>query len=376
MLAIFFFFLILLNAVIFLSGKKIRIISVLSYAFIILFAIGKRYDDTPMTHDLRNYELKYYEYEDLPILEYGFKVVNTIGNELGLSYESFYMLVTTLIISIFFFFVHKMKGNLHLFIVAFMIYYMNITIGQMRNQLALASFLALMPWCMSKVEASHLAWLWNYKYKILISLLIASSFHVSFILYLIPFLIATNQEFKHIKIFILVFGGIFFALFSFRQISAIQIIIMLLVADSEYMEDRFSKYTDTSTGLSSLASVSIFVTILIGLYFWKLHIPEKIKDNLRAKSFSNYMFNVILWSSVFLPLLLLNSTLYRYIRDITFLGVIFIGIGVSNKIKFQHRLFIFLVVIAVCIGWFVFDVFLKGYWNDFSKYYFNTLYLN
>ena len=327
MVILLYFFIIILNAVSLLSGKKNILLSVFSFLFIVLFVIGKRFDGTTIMHDLESYERKYEFYEDLlNPFEFSFRIINTIGNNFGLSFEGFYMIVTAVIISLLFYTIIKLRLGL-----------------------------------------------WG-KIKIAFCLLLASSFHASYLVFLLPFLAANERKFVHLKALSIFLTLAFVALFFLKQVSFIQIMVMLFIADTEYLQERFGDYAESTTGFISLVPITIYVLLLLGLYFWKKRIISSLGDK-KMVDFSNYIFNVVLWSSSFLPLLLLNATFYRYTRDISLLGIICLGIGVSSQVKRKTTYKLFALMITIPIGWFIFDVIIKGYWDEYSKHFFDTLFL-
>ena len=372
MVILLYFFIIILNAVSLLSGKKNILLSIYSFLFIVLFVIGKRFDGTTIMHDLESYERKYEFYEDLlNPFEFSFRIINTIGNNFGLSFEGFYMIVTAVIISLLFYTIIKLRGNVHLFVVAFMLYFISVTISQIRNQCAMVTLFALLPWAIS--YDNFTLGLWG-KIKIAFCLLLASSFHASYLVFLLPFLAANERKFVHLKALSIFLTLAFVALFFLKQVSFIQIMVMLFIADTEYLQERFGDYAESTTGFISLVPITIYVLLLLGLYFWKKRIISSLGDK-KMVDFSNYIFNVVLWSSSFLPLLLLNATFYRYTRDISLLGIICLGIGVSSQVKRKTTYKLFALMITIPIGWFIFDVVIKGYWDEYSKHFFDTLFL-
>lgn len=372
MIVFFYFLIVIINAIAFLTKKTNRIIAIASSLFVVLFAIGKRIDGTPLTHDMESYERKY-EYADelLNPVEFSFRGINLLGNKLGLCFEDFYMVVTLFIICLLLYLLYRLKSNVHLFLVVYLLYFVNITIGQMRNQCAMVTMFCLLPWAINYNNFSISYW---NKMKLLLSIILASSFHASFLVYTLPFLAANEKKFEHLKSLGIFLLTAFAALFFLRQVSIIQLVIMLFISDTDYLQDRFGDYAESSTGLVSLVISFIYALSLIGLYYWRKEVIFPM-HNIKKEMFSNYIFNVSLWSCVFLPLLLLDATFYRYLRDISFLALICMGIGITPQLKRKtlYKLFLFSISVPVC--WFVFDIIIKGYWDDYSKHFFDTIFL-
>lgn len=364
-LAPIYFGIVLLNALVFLSGKKNDAIALLSCVFYILFVIGKRYDGSFIAWDLGNYEASYGNMVGFETLEIGYKGLCLFANSLGLSFYSFYMILASTYLMVIFLFVRRIGGNLHLIIMACMLYFVLIHFDQLRNQCAFAALL---------LTVFPISQQFNKKRIILvfIGLAFASIFHISFVLYAIPLFFAFKLDARRAKIFLWIMIALIIVIKATSSLGFVDSIIQDFISSSEYTSDRYEKYTESNANLSFFAPLSIYLVLLVTLLYWNNKIIHKcLSSPLKMNVDTDIFLRFFLFGSLFVLLTTVNSVMYRYPRDLSFLAMMYLGIGTVGKLsRFKDRLVVFSGAFAACIGWFIFDIFLKGYWLDYLTHFF------
>ena len=145
------------------------------------------------------------------------------------------------------------------------------------------------------------------------------------------------------------------------------------------VNDRYEKYFQTTSRLAPLAIVLIFILLLLLLRYWsKKCVKDKIpKHTGLFETNKQMLLPIFITACIFVPLLILNMTAYRYIRDLCLIGIIISGIGCSNAfITRKQRIAILAMSSMISIGLFIYDIPVKGYWNDFVKSFFDNAYWN
>lgn len=364
-LAILYFGIALINALYFLSGKKNNVVALLSCAFYILFVIGKRYDGSFIAWDLGNYQVSYSDWADKQTVEIGYKFLCIFANSFKLQFETFYMLLAATYLTAIFYFTKKIGGNLHLVLVAVMLYFVLVHFDQLRNQCAFAIMLMMVFPISGQFNKKRIITAYG-------GLLLASLFHISFIFYFLPLFMCFRYKTKTAWIFLATMIVLVILVKATSSIGVLDTIIQNFIASSDYTSERYEKYTESNANLSFLAPLSIYTVLLCALIYWnKYIIHNKYSRPLKKNVDSDLIVNFLLFASVFVLLTTVNSVMYRYVRDVSFLIIIYLGINSAGKLSlFKNRLVIFSATIAVCVGWFVFDIFLKGYWLDYLTHFF------
>lgn len=353
MLVFFYIAILLINVLFFSSGKKNKFVMFVSYLFILLFVMGKRYDGSKIAWDLGNYIERFDNYlyiEDLA--EGGYWLLTYLAHLVGLSFESFYMIVTFIIVTGVFYTAYKIGKNIHGVAIAYLIYFILCPMDQLRNQLALVILLFLFP--LSERN----------DFKIIIKevalILFSSLFHFTFILYLIPYVLTKLKNKKLTIVFPYFAVLLTLATLFLGKVSFISELLQYLEGMNAYTAERYAKYSDTTTSLSFLAPLFIYVILVYGMNVWQKTTDKRLNPSL------SYSFCV--YAGLFLPLLLVNATMYRMIRDVTLLGIIHL-----NYVHDKTKRFLYLaIIIGISVGWFIFDIILKGYYDDYISNFFNN----
>lgn len=367
-LSFIYYSILLLNAVVFLTGKKFKLISIPSALFLILFVMGKRFDNSFIAYDLDNYQLRYENTTGFGTLELGYDLINNIGIFFGLSFEQFYMILVAITMIAIFIAVIRIGGNLHLFIVSWMIYFVLISMDQLRNQSALAvMMISVLPFITNKEKKLR---------KEILFLVIASLFHVSFFLFLIPLLLTYKGGEKFAKKWFIGSICVFFVLMATSSISVIDSILSYLAGSSQNAE-KYEGYVGSRTVMSSLGLLGFYLFTLFSLYFARRH-NNAYRGLSHRFSYENIdkFYTFMLYSSCLLIFLLVNSAFYRIPRDLSFIAIAYYGLNTTVKTSnLTYRLLILSTVVMISIGWFIFDIVIKEYIVDYYLHFFDNVIL-
>lgn len=347
-------------------GKNSKSIYIPSAIFLVVFATGKREAESSLTHDLWNYKNSYENYYDYFTLEVGYKYLVRTCYSLDMSFDLFFAILVTTIIILMLFSVKRIGGNMHLTLFCWLLYFILITPSQLRNQSALAiMMIGLFPFYVPKLKSRK--WLFMF-------LFLSILFHFSFVVYIIPLVLCLFKD-KNMKI--LKFGTVaslvlFVFLYATSAGAALNKIILLLDFMGE-LPTKYENYAESQTGLSLLYILSIYIFAI-----WCISKIREKNRLLKNKSI-NYVYENIdifyrflIYSCFFLPLLLINISFYRIFRDLTFIAIAYFGIYTALKsTPLVRRLQTFFAAFIISGGWFFFDVVIKGYWQDYTRYFFD-----
>ncbi len=357
--------LIFLNAIVFLSGKKSKLISIPSAIFLILFVMGKRFNDSFIAYDLRNYEIRYGEVKDFNTLEVGYKFLNYVGNSIGLSFDQFYMLLVAIIMITIFIAVKKIGGNIHLFLVSWYLYFVLISMDQLRNQSALSlMMLTMLPFFTTKERSLRHEF---------IMLAVVSLFHFSFILYAIPLYLS----YKYKKAFALKWFAtsmVFFLVLTATSSTSMMESILSMLSTSSEEAGKYERYVGTHTSLSSIGSLCIYLLSLATVFIVskKNKLLTGIENKYQSENLNRF-FIFMLFSSCLLFFLIVNATFYRIPRDLSFISIAYLGINTTlKKSTMSYRMLILSSTLVISAGWFLFDIIAKDYLLDYYFFFFDN----
>ncbi len=365
-----YFGLVLLNILIYISGREIKVISYPSAIFLILFAMGKKYDGSMIGYDYTNYQHTYENIVDYNTAEIGYKYANLIGNAFGIPYEAFYMFFISTLLILIFIAVIRIGGNIHFVVSAYLLYFVLVTIDLQRNQFALAVLLiTIFPLVTNKIKS---------KIKVIVGIIAAFMFHISFFMYIVPFILTYRYTIKKAWNFLIAMFGLTFILKVTSSASLLEPILSYFTSLNEYASERFEKYFVHTANLSFFASLVIYTVLISSLVYWRNKIVGNIIfESSRIRVEADYILRFILFSSMFVTLTTMNAIMYRYVRDVCFIGIIYMSTCSNNKYSSMNsRILLSLSMFVMCIGWFIFDIVIKGYWIDYLGNFFNNDILN
>lgn len=326
--------------------------------------MGKRYDGSFIAFDLDSYQRSYEDIGSFISFELGYKSLCLLGNSLDFSFETFYMVLVAIIIVTMLIAVVRIGGNLHLFIASWLIYFVLITMDQLKNQSAVAVLMiSVLPFITSKKR--------SLKHE-LIALAIASLFHFSFILYSIPLVLTYKKNFKSARLWSIVCLALFFILMATSSSFLNGILNSFVLASDD--ADKYAGYVGSHTRLSPLLILSIYAVSVFSVY---LNYKRNKRFNGSVNKFSYESIGMyimfMLFACILLPTLLVNTAFYRLFRDLSFIGIAYMSLNTSYKTStFLERSQVMFFSLLICVGWFVFDIIVKGYQLDYAHYFFNN----
>lgn len=359
------------NIVAFLSKpQNNRYICFFTELFIILFVAGKRYTGSRIAADLYNYSVNYYNPVKYFKISPAYSILSAVGLKLGLDFYAFYTILIASVLIVEFRFIKREQSNLHLIYISYLLYFILIPMDLLKNQCAFLIFLLAFPYLLKDNKYENI--------KFILAMLGAILFHYSYVLFFLLFLGKTRIGRKSYKIAPILIVSFCVILVLTKQQGIIgKLIIHLLLFFPPNIENRFSRYLRTQTYLSSLGVILIYLIALILVNYWKKIMRTMIIGNSGVTVQPAKLVSLINWGAVYIPLLMVNFTMHRFIRDLTLVAIIFCGKGTLDpKSKLKDRFLILNGAVAISIGWFLLDIIIQGYWKDFLSNFFANVYMD
>ena len=246
--------------------------------------------------------------------------------------------------------------------------YILIAVDLLKNFIAFSIFLTVFPYLLSTKKKDRI--------KYAVGVILASLFHISFLLYLVLLIrnvdlsrLKTSKNWKKIAGSIVGLVILIFITNGQKVVSFVSNTLLSVFFRDEDTLNRYSVYTSRTTHLSAIIPIFLFLLTLVGLTFWK---NRSKSENGVLVSIKNRaaVLNVFLVSSVLLPLVFTSAEFFRIIRDITIVGILYLS-ETSERTYVRNRLVNLMFVLMILAGWFIFDIVIKGKWENFVLYYFN-----
>lgn len=332
----------LINLFIFFIGKKSNIFATIQ--IIILWFISVfSYDVT----DYANYLSYYHKVQngiDTSSIEVGYKFINLVLSCLGFDFQIARGIIITFSMLLFIFAFKKIGGSPNFVSTCFTLYPLFIDIIQLRTLLATA------------VLTIGIVYFLNEKKYItyIIYVLIASSIHISFGLYLIfilneKFLLKKRQ--KNVAMTTGALGCLVFFLAN-RQLPFLNIILSLLGK-----QEKYSMWLTLSGKLGFL----IFVTLVL----LSIIIMKKISENtVYKREYVNLVYRLNIISIWFIPFTMLASTFGRLISNLCLINYLawqaqyfdMMDAGVKRGKIPKYRLTVYLCIVMYIFIWIWFEI--------------------
>ena len=376
--------LVVANILCIISGKNHKYIGAITTIFLMLFLAGIRYNGSVIGYDLRNYEMMYNQPSVISSFEFGFKFINYCAGFMGLSFEQFHFVIVAICIISIVCASSRMNSNINLVMIAYLLYFCLPASGQLKNLCAMSIFVHIFP--IPKVASR------KFLKKEVALLILASSFHFSFVSYFILLIINIRCFMFNKQQFYKIFFTVVF-LFSLISIGLKSSSLAMLFLQNLFGimggtgEFYSARYLSSITGYSSLATIAITIFTIFGILYWRkvffgksvivdrdsctckdMDVPAgyiikgKSEKGLILPEDTETILGVIMLSSVFFPLVILNASFYRLIRDLTLVAIIHLGVHCNKLyVGVKKRMIVLLSVVGICCGWFLFDVVIKGY---------------
>ena len=169
---------------------------------------------------------------------------------------------------------------------------------------------------------------------------------------------------------------VFVFFFLTGTINIIKPLLSFLFSFLGAAEDRYAEYLNVNARLSMLLPLFVYIVTIIGIKYWRSNCINKQSDD-ESIFMADYVYKFALLCSIFLVLTFLSIQCYRFIRDLSLIGIIFMGINTSYKCsKLSTRFVVLLFMLAISFGWFYFDVIVKGYFPDYVGFFYQNELLN
>ena len=341
---------------------------ILFLSFIIIFLLMSGYRNTSgYTNDLLYFEI---EYNNIinglgSSYEFGYILLMKIGSIFTQDFYTFRSIIIGILLLFLFKTIRKWAPSPHYVIALFCSYLVILSAIQFRYFIALVIFLI----------GLNILLFSNYRFKKMIFsyfILIASTIHLSFLLYFVFLLISkisrgSNKE-KIIASLTFVFCFIIFL--NNNQIPGLSQVLGLI---DNY---KAQVYLNQTTNYGFIYPFILHLSSIL-LSFWALKLTIKSQDNEAIPLVKN-VYKINLLVVLFFPFFMLQLTFYRLARNILLVNyLIFSQIIISKKIHYTKRyLFAFLVWNSVVLWVFIDLIITTPFDGLLAPFFTENIYLN
>lgn len=343
MLKYLFYFFLFLNFIIVFRRKKIKIIEIINWIFLIILISGRC--NGP---DYGAYLNEYNRLTEIINHDIFYQILVNLGRFFHLDYNVFLFILVCISFGIIIYVVTKLNINSHIFIFFYMIFTVFYDAIQVNNFIANA-------FCILAVYMR----INNKKIVSFALIIIASMIHAVSLIYLFIILFSLKNEQKNIiclRLFVVLGLLLFIAcLFVSPILSMVTNIFYNILPNSDV-----GNYLDIR--------VNNGYVIFIFLHLMNIFILKKCKKNLSINITSNQMnfLNIVYFLNIviilFYPLLLVNSNFYRIFRNYNILificyAIILSSYVIKSKNIYEKKYLSFLCcAIIVSMIWYHFEV--------------------
>lgn len=352
----------------FIRNKKSNAVFYLSFLFIVLFSAGLQ-----QGHDYNNYYNSYVSRDIFHSYAIGFGFIENIAINLNFDFRLFYSFSVIFSTILIFFVVKKSNTDFHFFTVVYMLYYIFLN-AQLKNQIGLSFFL-LGIYCLYRLKRINGILLF------LAFTLLAASFHPVFLLYFIFVLVRFKRLNKVIRFLSVVSVIAIIVSFVFKEIGFVKTMGSYFL--SMLGESRYEDYFSTSTRFGALPIIIISLLMVYLSYFNQKNvlIDRRFERGFSRNESIQMVYYISLLSLLFVPLVTVNVTFYRIIRNLSLVVILFTVTFKSDVSSITCKKPYFVSHLRICslmivVLFFFFDVVLKGYSSTFYYEHFgNNLFI-
>lgn len=289
------------NLLVIILKKKSNILACLHIAYSWLVCVFS-YDVVDYDNYSNNYAmLGVGKMELSDTLEPGYYFLGKIVSMMGFDYQILRGIMFTIIIFLLVASAKKMKANPNYICVVYSVYPLFMEMIQIRNAFAMA--ILTFGLCFFLYEEKKMLYL--------LTVLFASSFHISFLIYLIFLLDGTVMKKKYFRevfvIVVIVASGLFYI--GGKEVPYLNTIVSLF--DNS---DKVNIWLSSSGNFGFVAYGFLIVMAILITYIASVNISNG--------SFTNFMYRINLLSLVFIPLFMLASTFARLASNLCFVNYI------------------------------------------------------
>lgn len=356
-----------------LTGKLKKFSIIFSIFVLIILAYG-----VSNGLDLYNYNNRYNNILNITSSrEIGFQTIMRFFKSINIDFATFRCLMIIISFIIIILNIRKITDDASFFMLAYMSYFALMDIEQIRNFYALIVLVIAFKYLFEDNIRSSI------KYVVLI--LIASSIHSSFIVYILLLIVKSKLNITKLTLRalpVIVVGMLFLVRYT-----SIQSTLLAFFASDE--DTRAAGYSQAYSKLGWIIPAVIYIwNVLIIKYCnilskkqkWNFSVKKyeyrdlKIIKNIKNIScdfIMNRLYMINLVGLLFIPLYMNSLVFYRINRNIVMINLIFIG-AIYNKcreIKKKH-IIVLSCTIALIIGYCIFDFNIYYSWEHFYTTYF------
>lgn len=302
MVIVIYLSVIIINLILAYKKKNSRLVMFISCIAIMLLMCGYR---RPFYSDLDNYYYMYIGQQELP---FGMKFIFKFFSTIGIDFYTVHYILLAIFLLVSMYVIRTYCENWHYAIALFSGYYIIISADQIKNHTAFI-FLCLAIISLYKTQ----------KVRASIFILIASSIHYSFIIYLLFILISPKKSKYIIKISIAI--SLIYAVIAIMKLDAIIINNFIPVITSmlgtkigAFIEMKVQLYLSTRTGWGFLLCIGLQLLDFCLLKYSRNLMLERGATN--KVEFIEFVMRLNEIGFIAFPLFVYNMQWYRIIRDL------------------------------------------------------------
>ena len=360
-----YFFVIFLNLIFAFRNKQSKIVVILSLLAIIMFigGAGPEYSYFNHSRDYLNYQFNYERVESIGITDnpqMGFTLLMKLGNLLNLDFFKFRLIVITVcLILLYKLVIKRYSYNSNFIILMYMLYPMIIDSEHLRNFIAMTIFLISIRFLEKKSFVNNV--------KFLIMILLATSFHIAFFLYVFLVFAHTKDRNRLAKV-IAILTVVLTTITILNNNQMLFVGLLLNIVE----DDKVIGYLTSRTNLGFLIPIVLHCSSIILVYWAKKILDRKnltnqdnSKKNLElldcSLSKKVKLANLVFWLNIlgitYFPLFIMNIQFYRLVRNFLILNFIIYSFASQSLRKGTLYRFIFnLSIVGILMLWLVMDL--------------------
>ncbi|ELB05721.1 EpsG family protein [Enterococcus faecium] len=340
MLKIIYLLTIFLNLALVFKNKRNKYIEFMSVILIYVLIAGNT-----SSPDVQNYSNMYTLAPFLPWrIEFGYQILERIGNMIGLTYPYFRAVVSILPVFLLYKTAKELvHGKIHLFLIGYLLFPVFMDSVQIRIFIAFSIVLYALRFLLLPQKK------WLLKYLFLIA--VAATFHITSIVYTILLLVKLKKA-KSTTILLIGFSlSICFLTYINHNNLIFSGVLDYFFKDEKIQEYLVGKTTNGFLTSFAMQALNILVSALMLI---------AIQSQGDRSSVSFKINQMLMWFNLIMilifPFQMLSITFYRLYRNMLIPTLIStqISFNVSN---FKYRVFILFCVFSLLTIWFYYDIF-------------------
>lgn len=343
------FFIYFLNIINSIKKRKSKI---LIFAFIVLLLILM--GGNTKNPDYYSYEILYYNYGNVVSADFGYRILCAIFRNLGINYEGFRIIISLIGFYLINITIKKYSANKIFVYLLYAIYPFLLDVVQIRNFLMTSIVIYAMSYLVKKSGKSTI--------KYILFILIASSIHITALVYLPIALILYLDKNIFFKLFI--FYIIIIGILAGINKDILEIIANKIINALDLDDSRFIMYSSIKTQYGYLLYWSLqFLTYAIIKSSKSICNKNKLVDEHKNK-FVDLVYVINLYLLIFLPFYVFEITYHRFARNMMILNYIVYTITYQSIVNNKYKKLIYLsFIILLVLMHFALDIFIPQFDN-------------